>query len=61
MMSFAYHVLQAIGYEIVEIDTSFLMSFDPLKVSRTIGTKDISRTAYDREKKVYILQSVLFL
>lgn len=51
MMSFAYHVLQAIGYEIVEIDTSFLMSFDPLKVSRTIGTKDISRTAYDREKK----------
>lgn len=51
MMSYACHVLQAIGYKIVEIDTSFLMSLDPLKVSRTIGTKDISRTAYDRKKK----------
>ncbi len=60
MMSYAYHVLQAIGYKIVEIDTSFLLSIQPLKVSRTIGTKDISRAAYDREKKgLYSSESIL--
>ncbi|WP_301420831.1 amidase [Mammaliicoccus lentus] len=53
VMEFAYQNFNLLGYELVQIDTSFLEDIETMKISRTIGTRDISLTQTERDQKGY--------